>query len=479
MPVLTAASIAKYKPHPTKRREISDSKAQGLRLVIQPAKTTGRKGWIIRLRRPNGKTAKLTLGPVDYSDKETSDEPVQGAPLTLGQARELAARIDRKRERGIDVVAERKADKLRDQTAATDRAANSFGAIVREFFIKHRTKKWNTRPRRWRDDAATLGLRWKVGSDPATTEPEIIKGGLAETWADKPIVDIDKYEVEAVVEEARKHGSDSRARKLYSVLSVLFGWLPLKYRVAVNPMIGVKRPGPPASRERTLSEAEIAIFWKACDSVGGVFGPLYQTLLLTGCRLREPSGMTRAELGDNGVWEIPSSRTKNHLPFMVPLPQPALEVINNVPTIKNVASGSNSGLIFTTNGKTPVSGFSKAKKTLNTEIAKIVKRDQSKHRDSDALPFAKPWRVHDLRRTFSTIMNESPDDGGLGIAPHIVEAALNHVSGEAKRGTAGVYNKSKYLPEKRVALQRWANHIEGVVAGRKANVTPLRSKKRS
>nr|WP_256467244.1 site-specific integrase [Bradyrhizobium sp. 30] len=216
------------------------------------------------------------------------------------------------------------------------------------------------------------------------------------------------------------------------------------------------------------------IFWKATDALGGVFGPLYRTLLLTGCRLREVSGMTRAELGDKGVWEVPSSRTKNHLAFVVPLPQLALDIINTVPPTNQK---NEPGLVFTTSGKTPISGFSKAKKALNAETEKIVKRDRSK--DSDSLPFAKPWRVHDLRRTFSTVMNESPDDGGLGIAPHVVEACLNHISGSAKANVAGVYNKAKNLPEKRIALQRWASHIEGLVAGRKANVTPLRSKKRS
>jgi integrase len=364
------------------------------------------------------------------------------------------------------VVAETKAEKLRKRTDAADRATNTFEPVIREFFIKHKTKKWNTRPRRWRDDAATLGLRYPKatnppGGDPATEEPEVIKGSLAETWADKPITDIDKYQVEAVVEEARKHGSDSRARKFYSVLSVLFGWLPLKYRVAVNPMIGVKRPGPPGSRDRKLDEAEIVLFWKACEAIDkpaegstkrGIFGVLYQALLLTGCRLREPARMARAELGDNGVWEVPAERTKNHLPFLVPMPPSALDIINAVPTI----GGSNSGLVFTTNGKTPVSGFSKAKKALDAAMVKIAGQP------------IKPWRTHDLRRTFSTIMNESPDDGGLGIAPHIVEACLNHISGGAKSGVAGVYNKARYLSEKRVALERWAAHVEWLVSGKPA-----------
>ena len=133
MPTLTPISVQNYKPDATRRREIPDSKAQGLYLVIQP-KPSGKKSWAVRLRRPDGRTAKVTLGRVDLPDIETSDDPVQGAALTLGQARELAAQIDRKRARGIDVITERKAEKERNRTAAVDRAANTFGAAAREFF---------------------------------------------------------------------------------------------------------------------------------------------------------------------------------------------------------------------------------------------------------------------------------------------------------------------------------------------------------
>jgi integrase len=167
--------------------------------------------------------------------------------------------------------------------------------------------------------------------------------------------------------------------------------------------------------------------------------------------------MDRTELGDSNVWEVPGDRTKNHLPFLVPLPPLALDIINSVP----VVGGSNSGLIFTTNGKSAISGFSKTKKALDAAMIKISGKP------------IKPWKIHDLRRTFSTIMNESPDDGGLGIAPHVVEACLNHISGGARSGVAGTYNRARYLAEKRVALERWANHIEGLVAGRKADVPSL------
>ena len=60
----------------------------------------------------------------------------------------------------------------------------------------------------------------------------------------------------------------------------------------------------------------------------------------------------------------------------------------------------------------------------------------------------------------------------LGIAPHIVEAALNHVSG-ARAGVAGTYNRATYLPEKKAALERWAAHVNGLVSGRAANIVTL------
>lgn len=456
---LTDLSVKNLKPA-ADRLEIPDLGCRGLRLIIQPS---GAKSWAMRFRRPNGKSGKLTLGPVDLSGKEANDEPRIGYPLTLRAAHQLATATRRQQALGTDVISETNASKRRSRTAALEAAENTFRSIAREFFVKHRTKKWNSRPRRWREDAATLGLRYPAGSDPATAEPEIIKGSLAETWASKPIADIDKYQIEEVVEDARKHGGENRARKLFSVLSVLFDWLPLKYQGPVNPTRAVKRPAPPLSSERTLDDAEIVLLWKACNNINEVFGALYKLLLLTGTRLREPAGMDRKELGGNGsgcVWEIPGDRTKNHLPFQVPLPPSALDIINSVQQI------GDSGLIFTTNGKKPISGFSKAKSALDAAMSKIAGEK------------IKPWRVHDLRRTFSTTLNESPDDGGLGIAPHIVEACLNHISGGARSGVAGTYNKAKYLSEKRVALERWANHIEGLVAGRKADVVSISKAKR-
>jgi hypothetical protein len=75
-------------------------------------------------------------------------------------------------------------------------------------------------------------------------------------------------------------------------------------------------------------------------------------------------------------------------------------------------------------------------------------------RRRDGLESMSAWTLHDLRRTMVTVMNEK-----LGVAPHAVEAVVNHMSGMAKAGVAGVYNRALYLQERRRALQSWAEYI--------------------
>jgi hypothetical protein len=61
----------------------------------------------------------------------------------------------------------------------------------------------------------------------------------------------------------------------------------------------------------------------------------------------------------------------------------------------------------------------------------------------------------------------------IGVQPHVIEAVINHQSG-TKAGVAGVYNRSPYSAEKRIALQRWADHVAALVGD---NVVHLQAAK--
>jgi integrase len=444
---LTDAACRKYAAT-SQRRRIADTTA-GLSLVIEPS---GHKAFEMRLRVPGRKqAAKLRLGPYDPEAKELEEEPRLehiGAPLTLASARLLAQKIIRERNVGHDPFAERKARKLRRRTEAVEQATLAFGACAVEFIRDYRTKRWHSRPRRWFEDARTLGLSWPRGADPAKTEPEIIRGGLAERWADKPVTAVDEADVLAVVDTARKAGipgldqnnggvSEARGRRMHAALSVCFRWLAAKRRVLRNPCRDVSHPGAPPARERTLSADELRWLWCACNAEP-LYGPLVRLLACTGQRLNEVAGIRHCELTDNGaLWTIPASRTKNHREHVVPLVGLARA------QLVGAAAGD---LIFSTTTTTAVSGWSRLKRRIDRAMLEQARRERGK---AAGIP---RWQLHDLRRSAVTGMGE------LGIRGDVIERVVNHQSG-TRAGVAGTYNRAELLPERRDALESWARFV--------------------
>jgi len=129
--------------------------------------------------------------------------------------------------------------------------------------------------------------------------------------------------------------------------------------------------------------------------------------------------------------------------------------LNSVPQIGNRA-------VFTVSGTAPVSGFSRAKRRLDTAMLAAKRDELGAH--CEPIPH---WTFHDLRRTAATGMAQ------LNIAPHVVDKVLNHASGTI-RGVAAVYNRFEYLDERRAALEAWGRYVAGLVAPAAANVVALR-----
>ena len=111
--------------------------------------------------------------------------------------------------------------------------------------------------------------------------------------------------------------------------------------------------------------------------------------------------------------------------------------------------------VFSNRSKGPATGFGDAKKRVD----KIMRAKL----DRPLLP----WVWHDLRRTVVTGMSE------IGILPHVVEATVNHVSGVAKKGVAGIYNKASYSLERQQALEAWGRYIDSVIGRGTDNVVTL------
>jgi integrase len=465
--LLTDAAARRYKAG-AKLRWIRDAGARSLYLVIAPRRDGDKrnaKSWLMRFRDPSGRPAKMVLGPFDLSGHELKETPQIGQPLGVAAARALAADIYRRRALGEDVIGQHKARKIRRRSEAAEKAALAFGACAVEFIRDHKTKRWHTRPRRWREDARTLGLFWPRGADPAKRDPEVIKGGLAARWADKPVAEIDEADILAITDTARRDGipglnqhndgvSEARGRRVHAALSVLFRWLQNKRRVLRNPCRDISHPGAPPPRERVLSNDELRWFWAACGAES-LYAPLLRLLVMTGQRLNEIAGLRWSELSDDkALWTIPAARTKNHREHTVSLAPLAREQLANVRAVT-------SDLVFSTTGATPVSGWSRVKCRLDRAMLELARKERGA---KTTIPH---WRFHDLRRTFVSGCGE------LAIRGETIELCINHQSG-ARGGVAGIYNRSTLLPERKEAFERWAAHVAGIVEQRPANVTKLR-----
>ena len=168
--------------------------------------------------------------------------------------------------------------------------------------------------------------------------------------------------------------------------------------------------------------------------------------------------------------KLPAERTKNARPHVLPLSDTAAAIIELQPKRAR-------DLIFGNGNEKGFSAWSSCKIRLDDRIAKANGGKPITH-----------WTPHDLRRTVATYaggglpehqlkklpLQDRDAASGLGIQPHVVEAILNHVSG-TRGGVAGVYNRSTYAAEKKVALELWAARLRDIVEGHKNKIVALRA----
>ena len=235
---------------------------------------------------------------------------------------------------------------------------------------------------------------------------------------------------------ALNNGPVMADRTLASIRKVM-NWHATRTDEFVSPIVkGMARTsGKERARQRILTDDELRAVWKAAQASTGPFGRLVRFILLTAARREEAAGMSWAELPD-GVWMLPAARNKTKVDLARPLTREARAVL----------PARSAGFVFTTNGVTPISGFSKMLDQLQTESATA------------------DWTLHDLRRTARTLMTRA------GVRDEYAERCMGH----ALPGIQGVYNVWAYLPEKLQAYDALAGLIERII-NPVDNVKALRS----
>jgi integrase len=127
---------------------------------------------------------------------------------------------------------------------------------------------------------------------------------------------------------ANEHGpvSADRAR---GVLSSFFAWAIGEGLCDTNPVIGTNKHFDGAkSRDRVLTDRELAVIWKALPDSD--YGAIVRLLILTGQRREEIGAMRWSEIDfKERLIALPPARTKNNRRHDVPLSQAAVAILKS------------------------------------------------------------------------------------------------------------------------------------------------------
>jgi integrase len=382
---LTDAAVKRLKAPAEGQQDHFDSGYPGLALRVSYG---GRKAWVY-FYRYGGKLRRMTLGAY----------PAE----SLADAREAWRKAKACRDAGRDPATERKRE-----TGATD-----FEGVLEEWL-----------------------RRDQGGNRSKDAVKRLIDKDATPAWKGRDVSTIGRRDVLDVIDSVVDRGSPVTARRLHAHLHRLFRWAVGRGIIESNPMADLPKPGSETKRERVLTDAELKAVWLAAAEIGWPFGPAEQLLILTGARRSEIGGLRWAEIDLSAKSiSLRGDRTKGGQPRTIPLSKPALAIIKGLPKVQD------SNFVFTTNGKTPISGWSKAKASLKVELSE-------------------PWTFHDLRRTCATGLQR------LGVSLQVIEAVLGHVSG-SRAGVVGIYQRHSFDKEKAAALEAWAAHVMALVEGKR------------
>lgn len=302
------------------------------------------------------------------------------------------------------------------------------------------------------------------------------------TLGARPITEIRRSEIVQMLRNVKQKHGPGAANNAFKNLSAFLNWyIPLADDDFRSPIVRGTWTKTQGEGSRTLTDDEIRILWNVASEGRNAYDHFLRFTLLTATRLNESAQMTRAELSPDGSeWAIPASRYKGQdgksaHAHLIPLSPLAREVLAKVPVLQT--AGKDGKWVFTSNGTTPISGFSKFKQALDKRLLdaldqegaavrkRIVADLHERYPGKGYEPFNDRWTTHSLRKTARTLLSR------CGIDRYIAEKCLGHIEG----GIVGTYDHHEAKPQKRTAFEALAREVERIVEGKPANVVPLSS----
>lgn len=298
-----------------------------------------------------------------------------------------------------------------------------------------------------------LGEKWmseaKMADSTRAMRRAIFERDVLPPFRSRLLTEIAADDVRAVCKKVKDRGAPATAVHVRDIIKMIFDYANLHGAKVPNPAeeVGPSSIATFVPRDRSLSPTEIRLLFGLLEQVATL--PTIRLglklIVLTMVRKSELQDATWDEVDfENAVWTIPKERMKRSKPHSVYLAQQSLDILI---ALKTCAGNSPYLLPSRYEANQPMS-----RATFNRVTAAVAERAEKEN-----LPL-KPFTVHDLRRTGSTLLNE------LGFNSDWIEKSLAHEDGRSSRG---VYNKAEYEHQRRHMLQEWATAVDAWIEGRK------------
>jgi integrase len=363
---LSDAFIKTVRPNSDRVTLYWDTLQRGLVLAVQPS---GHLAWkcVYTLRRRGSRW--YSIG--------------DARAISLTDARRLAGKVMVQVAEGGDPHADRLAL----------RGRGSFEQVARRYVDEHASKR---------------NKSWQQAD-------RLVAKYLLPRWAKLDIGSIRRADVKAAIAAI---AAPVLANQVLAAASAIFSWAMRQEIIAANPCSGVEK-NDTTSRERVLSDSEIAAFWPHLSA------PL-KMILLTGQRPGEVAHLHRAHVVDDRWWAMPGTPdvatswpgTKNAHSHRVWLSEPVHELLPDV-----LAAVTRSGQM---------------QQDMRNICAKLGIKDKV--------------TPHDLRRTFCSQLT------ALGFGRDAMNRVTNHKEG----GIADVYDRYRYRAENEKIMETVARHIVSI-----------------
>jgi integrase len=428
MPNLTQKLIESLKAT-DKIQSLPDGAMKGLELYVTK---TGVKTFSVRYTLPDGTRRRMTLGrwPV----------------LTLVDAREMTLDI-------LNQVAKGKDPAVAKKVGSAEARANQVKTVrdLGEALIQASTHK---------------------GGRPSTLTywSWLMKKHINPRVGDLRTTDLTSKLLRPVLREIGADAGPVTSNRTLTVLKRMYNFAVDEELLEVSPIAKVKFAFNETSRDRVISESELAAIWRILElsknpsrngdperdglGVSAAMALAIQLCAFTCQRGSEVVGIRWGEIDlDGRVWVLPAARSKSKRENLVPLSDGAMAVVKDAVKLAEARYGrqlrSTDALFPSPRARRTGEGVSSdvdippvERLSLNRAMARVTSAAEVTNAT-----------VHDLRRTGATIMASEK----IGTLNEIVSRVLNHSA--SAYAVTGIYNRYGYVAEKRAALQAWSEVI--------------------